>query len=219
MPVVQDNIEGAAPVEIGRRERKKQATRQAIHEAAFVLAEEHGLGALTVEAITERADVAPRTFFNYFASKEEAVIGWSPDFASGFASALESRPAGEKILDSLRAVISEHLLDKDLTVEFFRRRMALIRSDQTLTGYQASKWVDLESCLAEVIAKRVGGGEEATTYGQMVASVVASAVRSAVLRWSEEGGTKKVQDLIDEIFDWLAAGLPQPARPGREGNK
>lgn len=216
---MQDHSTGGAAVEVSRRERKKQATRQAIHEAAFDLAEEHGLGGFTVEAVTEKADVAQRTFFNYFASKEEAVIGWNPDFASGFASALETRPAGEKVLDSLRAVISEHLLDKDLTVEFFRRRMALIRSDQTLTGYQASKWVDLECRLAEVIAKRVGGGEEAATYGQMVASVVTAAVRSAVLRWSEEGGTKKVSQLIDDIFDWLAAGLPEPGKGAREGKK
>ena len=44
-----------------RRERKKQATRQAIHEAAFTLAEEDGLVGVTVEAIAARADVATRT--------------------------------------------------------------------------------------------------------------------------------------------------------------
>ena len=47
-------------LETSRRERKKQATRQALYEAAFVLVEEHGLAAVTVEAIADRADVATR---------------------------------------------------------------------------------------------------------------------------------------------------------------
>ena len=75
---------GAMSVQLApsRRERKKQATRQALHEAAFTLAEERGLTGTTVEAIAERADVAPRTFFNYFTCKEDAVLdrdrsGWS----------------------------------------------------------------------------------------------------------------------------------------------
>jgi AcrR family transcriptional regulator len=61
-----------------RRERQKQVTRQALHEAAFTLAEESGLSGATVEAIAGRADVATRTFFNYFASKEDAVLDCDP---------------------------------------------------------------------------------------------------------------------------------------------
>jgi AcrR family transcriptional regulator len=57
------------------RDRKARLTRAAIHEAAVRLACEHGLDAATVAQIAEAAGVSPRTFFNYFASKEDAVIG------------------------------------------------------------------------------------------------------------------------------------------------
>lgn len=57
------------------RERRRSETWSALNEAAASLALDEGLEHATVEAITSRAQVSPRTFFNYFASKEHAVLG------------------------------------------------------------------------------------------------------------------------------------------------
>jgi AcrR family transcriptional regulator len=60
--------------DIGLRERKKQQTRTAIHEAALHLIDEHGLEATTIEQICHAADVSSRTFFNYYPSKAAAAL-------------------------------------------------------------------------------------------------------------------------------------------------
>jgi AcrR family transcriptional regulator len=61
-------------LEPGLRERKKQQTRQAIHEAALRLIDEQGLEATTIDQICYAADVSSRTFFNYFPSKSAALL-------------------------------------------------------------------------------------------------------------------------------------------------
>lgn len=57
------------------RARKKAETWSAIHEAAAALAVQHGVEGTTVEAVAAAAGVSPRTFFNYFPAKEDAVLG------------------------------------------------------------------------------------------------------------------------------------------------
>lgn len=89
------NTTGAASPGIGRRERKKLETRRAISRAALDLALENGLDNLTVEAISEAADVSPRTFFNYFPSKEDALVTDAARIGDELRPLILERPAGE----------------------------------------------------------------------------------------------------------------------------
>jgi AcrR family transcriptional regulator len=65
-----------ASEDVGLRERKKQQTRTAIHQAAFRLIDANGLEATTIEQICQEADVSPRTFFNYYPSKAAAALAF-----------------------------------------------------------------------------------------------------------------------------------------------
>src|ERR1700689_2440924 len=98
----------ADPIAQGRRDRKKQATRRALRNAALDLVAERGFAHVTVEDIAGAADVATRTFFNYFPSKESAVIGADPERAAEVRASLLGRPLGETPLEALRAVTVEY---------------------------------------------------------------------------------------------------------------
>src|SRR4030095_1889152 len=89
----------------GLRERKKQATRQAIHEAAMRLFAERGYDATTIADIADAAGISPRTFFSYFSAKEEAVFQKFDMAYAEFSRALSERPAGRSALAPLRAWI------------------------------------------------------------------------------------------------------------------
>ena len=79
----------------GLRERKKAATRAALHEAAVRLAAEHGFDRLTVEAIADAAGVSRRTFSNYFSGKEEALFHGDAERLRRLLELLAEQPADE----------------------------------------------------------------------------------------------------------------------------
>jgi AcrR family transcriptional regulator len=110
------------------RERKKQQTRQALHDAALTLVSAHGLDGVTVEQICADADVSPRTFFNYFTSKAHAALGLEtvevPESAAEWFSAADGR-----LVDDLCGLVARTVpLSQD------RRRMKellLLRPEMT----------------------------------------------------------------------------------------
>jgi AcrR family transcriptional regulator len=95
---------------LGRRERRKLATRHALSSAAAALqlAVERGLENVTIEDITARADVSLRTFRNYFASKYEAICAIAADRARHIGASLLERPASEPLWDAIVNAVLQH---------------------------------------------------------------------------------------------------------------
>lgn len=192
------------------RERKKRATRQAIHEAAVDLVESLGLSRVTTEAISDRANVSPRTFWSYFASKEDAVINRDPDRPEALRRALLERPAGEDALTALRLVLEADMTERavnDRTQAV--RRSRLVRRDPELMAAVAAAFEEIERALVEAVAERTGEDPEADLFPALVVSAACGACRVAQLRWSDEEGSPSLQALVRTAFDHLAAGLTE----------
>ena len=85
----------------GRRERKKLATRAALRRAALRLALRDGVENVTAERIADEADIALRTFFNYFSSKEEAVVAAGSTTFHAFLDEIRARPHHETVLEAV----------------------------------------------------------------------------------------------------------------------
>jgi AcrR family transcriptional regulator len=198
----------------GRRERKKQATRQALHEAAFALAEECGFAGVTIEAIADRADVAPRTFFNYFACKEDAILDRDPERPEALRRAVVERPADEDALTALRQVLEEEAARRVLDADRFLRRIRLTRQEPQLRAATAGIAEDMEHALVEGVAERTGQDAAADLYPALVASAAWGAFKVAHLRWGDLGGRISFATLLASAFDTLSNGLagPAPAR-------
>ncbi len=115
-------------VEISRRERKKDETRTRIFEAAVRLFREKGFEATTVDEITERADVAKGTFFNYFPRKE-AVLGYLSEVqlaeAEEYAEAIlaANKPARHKLIELLQRIASVYEENPELSQYVVRESM------------------------------------------------------------------------------------------------
>lgn len=97
--------EAGADVVPTRRARKAASTRQAIVDSARRLFEDHGYAETTVDQIAEDADVAPRTFFRYFPSKEALLFADFDEERQAMLESLAARPVDEDPLLSLAVVI------------------------------------------------------------------------------------------------------------------
>jgi AcrR family transcriptional regulator len=194
----------------GLRERKKLATRLALHEAALRLVAERGLDSVSVDEIADRADVSPRTFFNYFACKDDAVLGLDPEASDRQVSAFLARPADETPVQALRAVTRAHAEEMATDTELWPLRLKVIDTTPALLARLAAVFGEGEKVLAAAIAERTGTRAGADAYPTLLAGVAGVAMRTALHRWLAGDFTAALPDLVDEAWDVLAAGLPAP---------
>ncbi len=199
-----------APVE-GLRERKKRETRDALHHAALRATLDRGLGQVTVEEIAAEANVSERTFFNYFSSKEDAVIGLDPGHVERMRDALLARPADEEPVPAMRAVLVDFARQiSDDARQDWADRFAAIKANPELVAAHMSAWAAMERAMADAIAQRTGLDQETSIYPRLVACTVADANRIASLNWKTGASRRELPDLVAEAIDLLASGLHPP---------
>ena len=200
--------------ELGLRERKKLATRRALCDAALKLALDEGVAALTPERIAEEVHVSPRTFRNYFSSKEEAIIAGLEDRAHEIADNLRRRPAGEPIWESLRAVLLPSL-EVGLPGHDLMQLLGLIRCHHALLAEHLTRFEGLSRQLAEVIAERTGTDVNRDVYPRLLADVSGIAVKTSLSLWATGTTGRSLADILDEALRLLSQGLPvPPPQPG-----
>lgn len=142
--------------EPGLRERKRRATRRAIQLAALQLVAERGLDNVTIDEVSRIADVSPRTFFNYFASKEEAILGDPPTLAeTDTVERFVTNADNSGVFDGLVAVLIE-VGDSSLEdAEMMQLRHALVKEYPQLFALRMAKMRDFEERVASVIMRRL----------------------------------------------------------------
>ena len=197
----------------GLRERKKLATRLAIHEAALRLVADRGLDAVSVDDIADRADVSPRTFFNYFPSKVDAVLGLDPEAPHQQADAFLRRPADESAVQALRAVARAQAVEMAEDMELWPLRLTVIDAHPALLGHLAAAFGEAERILSAAVAERTGTRVGVDVHPTLLAGVAGVAMRTSLHRWLASDFTVSLPALVDEAWDELSAGLPGPPAP------
>jgi AcrR family transcriptional regulator len=198
------------------RERKKLATRRAIRRAALELFAERGFSHVTVEDIAADADVSPRTFFNYFPSKEAVLFGADPGRAEEIRTRLIHDLPGHSALEVIRAIMTERA--GSLAAELAElggdpaRWAALMKAahaDPQLRVAQASHMAQVESSFASALAERLGTDPDRDPYPMLLASTTTSALRATMWFWAGIGGAVPLEQLTDAAFRALADGFPE----------
>src|SRR2546423_9198185 len=149
--------EGDRP--LGLRERKKLETRQALADAAIELAVEQGYEIVTVEASAVRAGVSARTFFNYFPSKEDALLRPDADPIEQTQRIIDLFDAAPADLPPVRALAqalrpTAERIDRESRAWLIR--ISMIENDPALLAKMFTARVETERLMFGAIAARVG---------------------------------------------------------------
>jgi AcrR family transcriptional regulator len=189
----------------GLRERKKQRTRERIVEAAFELFDQRGFDGTTIADIAEAADIAPRTFFSYFPSKDDVVFHDFEATHAMVASWLREREPGTNTIDALRAGIvgSKAELDAERLCEK-RLRKHLIRENEALTAHSQHLMGKFAELIAEGVAKDLGD-EPGDVRPRLVAAATAAAIE--VMDDLPDEDIEHSAETIDSLLAFLRGGL------------
>ncbi len=210
----------------GLRTRKKRQTRQAIYAAAVRLVAERGWHATTVADIAAAADVSPRTFFAYFAAKEDVLFAPYDDLFTGFDELMLARPHGGSVLDELRTWLQQVFVqqagDFDPVAEAMLDRLSTEVDAIAAKGLQIMDRA--ERGLAAALADELGS-PPGDALPAMVAAAAVAVLRSipvaGVDQSAEERSRRAAADL-DRAFVFIHAGMdalrpPAPADPPAPG--
>ncbi|MEV7170551.1 TetR family transcriptional regulator [Streptomyces sp. NPDC093224] len=210
----------AAPV-AGLRERRKRRTRNALLRAALALFVARGYERTTVDEITEAVAVSQRTFFRYFANKEEVVFAVQDLVESHFVAELRARPAAEGPLEALRGAVLaawdtvDEALGEVVPVDLYVRSYRLIESTPALLAVHLRRSTGLEERIARLIAEREGLDVEADPRPRVAVAAFFGVMRVTGRLWGrgEDTGVEGLRRLTDSYLDRIGPALAGSWRP------
>jgi AcrR family transcriptional regulator len=206
----------AAEQQASLRERKKLATRRTLRRVALDLVSQRGFAQVTIEDIAEAADVSPRTFFNYFPSKEAVLFGTSPDRFEAVRDGIRDAAPGESALTALGLVLvaeaaswAEELRELGGDAAGWLRRIKSAQVDPHLRAAHAAHLATSERLMAEALAERLGTDPDRDPYPGLLAGAATAVLRAALSFWAASGGEVPLDQLTRLAWQALAAGLPE----------
>jgi AcrR family transcriptional regulator len=200
----------------GLRERKKRRTREHVSRVAMELFAERGIDAVTVAEICARAEVAPRTFFRYFPSKEDVVFTNEHERRTVVRDAISEERPHESLAAAARRAV-QNLLEYDLQEDrdTARLRAQLLATEPALARHRAaltSEWTDE---LTDVVARRLGNTKQARIDARLAVGALIGTLNAAGDLWLGTGLRGDPHILMDRAIDLLEHGLSATLEPAQ----
>ena len=192
--------------ELGLRARKKAERRRTIEDAAMALFRANGFDPTTIDDIANRADIAPRTFFYYFSTKEDVVLADYADRLRQIIEVLEQRTSSDSPWEALRAAFVTVADDYEARREDLIARFTIMARTPSVYARSLHLQAGWEDSLAEILNDRMSGSADS----DLLASAALACMRSSLRRWILTDQQEPLPDLIQACFDRLGAGLATP---------
>ncbi|RPK82118.1 transcriptional regulator BetI [Streptomyces sp. ADI98-10] len=192
-------------------ERKRQLVSDELTGAALRLLAQKGFDAVTIDEIVAAAGVSKRTFFRYFASKEDVVIQFLAEMGTDMRAELAARPAQEPPSVALRHTIWVSIDACAGHADQALRVVQLILGTPSLLARFLERQAQWRDELAEEVADRLGLAPRTDLYPQLAAGMALAAFGTVLQRWSDSDGAEDPATLTDRAFAIIAPALDADA--------
>ena len=193
----------------GLRERRKRLTAAELEAAALRLFGERGFDSVTVDDIAAEADVSRRTFFRYFASKEDVLLADHFVQLARLRDAMAARPPDEPILTALRNALLSMTGDFEDRKEKVILRGRIMRDTPSLQARSLVLQKAWEDAMQEMVAERLKVDPALDLRPGVVSATTLAALRVSFQSWLSAGATGDLIAMTAEALDLLNGGLQQ----------
>ncbi|MER5755112.1 TetR family transcriptional regulator [Streptomyces sp. NPDC002088] len=199
----------------GLRERKKRRTRDALLRAALELFTTRGYEQTTVDEIAAAVDVSQRTFFRYFAGKEEAAFAVQEMAEAHFVALVGARPPHEAPMEAMRKAVLDgwdtlsEAIAAVVPVELYVRMYRTIESTPALLAAHLRRSAETEEKIARVLAEREGLDVDADPRPRLAVAVFGGVIRVTERQWStgEDFSPEAIRELTATYLDQVGPAL------------
>jgi AcrR family transcriptional regulator len=196
----------------GLRDRKRRETRDRIEQAAVSLVLRDGLEHATIDAISELADISPRTFFNYFDSKEDAILGLRDiDLTEETIAAHLAEHAGADTIDSIVGLLFGVLDPSLINATTHTSRLEVARRHPELMARQMAKFMQRVEQLTTAVGAVLGqdpafagqSPDELAASADIVMAICTGGTRLAMKEWVASGNDATAEELKNRAISLI----------------
>ncbi len=201
----------------GLRERKKQLTRDALVRAALELFVTKGYEQTTVDEITDEVDVSQRTFFRYFANKEEVAFAVQEVAEAHFLVALSQRPPQEGPFEAMRNAVLDgwdtigEAISEIVPIELHMRSYLMIESTPALLAVHLRRSTEMEERIAQLIAEREGVDLDTDPRPRVAVAALSGVMRVTGRLWGQgdDWSPEAIRSLTARYLEHLRPALAE----------
>ncbi len=222
--------EGRKP-KIGRRQRRREETREKIYQAALSLFAERGYNATTIEAITEAADVGKGTFFNYFETKDHVLLRFRDKRIHIIQSFLnENRTLGVPLTSVLNTLAIALTREFGMNAALFQSFIIAAFTSEAVRSQMSEGLAKGRELISDLIAQRQQRGEIRNDLrSHDIAYDFQRIVFGTLVLWSMNPATllkNELENMVDILISGIQTGAgisavkkgfrPRTKRPDRD---
>ncbi len=194
------------PKTTGLRERKKRERRRRIEDVAMELFALQGFDATTIDQIAAAADIAPRTFFSYFDTKDDVVLADYANRLGRILHELDQRPTDEPAWSALQRSFAAVASDYAAEADRLAQRFAIMAATPSVQARSLQLQAGWEHTLTAHLATRLAAAS-GDPVPRLLAATSVAVMRASLHHWLTTPRSVELPTLVQDAFDRLGVGL------------